>query len=415
MASPTQADRTPVNSPDRLDSWKEIAVYLGRSVPTVQRWEKNEDLPVHRHPHEKQGSVYAYRSELDRWYHETGTRTSQGPLPLRRTALKTFQTCLSFVGTHWRKVLISALIVGFVTAVLAIWMVRAAKIRWARHQALPQIEQLGNSDSPYFANGDDSHFRAYQLAEVAEGYIGGDSRLEKLRATLSHTVNVTTDPPGADLYVSSYSGQENLYWGRSPLLQARVPRGFLHWRAQKPGYRTADAILGQWTDQMHLVLDPEGNSAPNMVRVAGGKFELELTHLGPQPSFELDDYWIDKYEVSNRDFKKFIEAGGYSDPKFWKYPFVKDGRQLSFSAAMQLFVDRTGRPGPATWEAGDFPEGKGDYAVTGVSWYEGAAYAEFAGKKLPTVFHWVRAAGIFATAAISPLSNFSGKGLAHRG
>jgi hypothetical protein len=52
---------------DRLDSWKEIANYLRRDVRTVQRWEKTERLPVHRHLHEKQGSVYALKSEVDLW------------------------------------------------------------------------------------------------------------------------------------------------------------------------------------------------------------------------------------------------------------------------------------------------------------------------------------------------------------
>src|SRR5688500_14259503 len=50
---------------DRLDSWKEIAAYLKRDVKTVQRWEKREGMPVRRHVHEKLGSVYAFRSELD--------------------------------------------------------------------------------------------------------------------------------------------------------------------------------------------------------------------------------------------------------------------------------------------------------------------------------------------------------------
>src|SRR5437899_12644331 len=52
---------------DRLDSWKEIASYLGREVRTVQSWEKSEGLPVHRHQHARQGSVYAFKSELDGW------------------------------------------------------------------------------------------------------------------------------------------------------------------------------------------------------------------------------------------------------------------------------------------------------------------------------------------------------------
>jgi hypothetical protein len=52
---------------------------------------------------------------------------------------------------------------------------------------------------------------------------------------------------------------------------------------------------------------------------------------------------------------------------------------------MDLFRDATGRPGPSTWEGGRYPEGKADYPVSGVSWFEAAAYAEFAGKALPVI------------------------------
>src|ERR1700676_4884724 len=61
-ASPSER---PTKSP--LDSWKEIAAYLDRDVTTVQRWEKREGMPVHRHVHDKRGSVYALGSELDAW------------------------------------------------------------------------------------------------------------------------------------------------------------------------------------------------------------------------------------------------------------------------------------------------------------------------------------------------------------
>src|ERR1700753_3776018 len=56
------------NPADRLDSWKEIAVFLKRDVRTVQRWEKKEGLPVYRHLHDKLGSIYAYRNELNEWF-----------------------------------------------------------------------------------------------------------------------------------------------------------------------------------------------------------------------------------------------------------------------------------------------------------------------------------------------------------
>src|ERR1700734_4193686 len=62
---------------DRLDSWKEIAVYLNRDVTTVQRWEKREGMPVHRHVHEKRGSVYALTEELDAWIQSRRLRADE--------------------------------------------------------------------------------------------------------------------------------------------------------------------------------------------------------------------------------------------------------------------------------------------------------------------------------------------------
>ena len=68
--------RTP-QSEDRLDSWKEIAAYLKRDVRTVQRWEKREEMPVHRHLHDRIGSVYASRADLDAWMRSRNLRSGQ--------------------------------------------------------------------------------------------------------------------------------------------------------------------------------------------------------------------------------------------------------------------------------------------------------------------------------------------------
>ena len=69
----------PVEKPSekRLDSWKEIAAYLNRDVTTVQRWEKREGMPVHRHLHDRVGSVYAFRAELDQWAQSRKLQTEQ--------------------------------------------------------------------------------------------------------------------------------------------------------------------------------------------------------------------------------------------------------------------------------------------------------------------------------------------------
>src|SRR5271170_599529 len=63
---------------DRLDSWKKIASYLKRDVSTVQRWERREAMPIHRHLHDKQGSVFAFRSELDAWWVSRHVRLTEG-------------------------------------------------------------------------------------------------------------------------------------------------------------------------------------------------------------------------------------------------------------------------------------------------------------------------------------------------
>ena len=69
-----------VSPGDRLESWKEIAGYLNRSVRTVRRWEGQAGLPIHRLQHESRGSVYAFKSELDAW-RESRTQLMEVELP----------------------------------------------------------------------------------------------------------------------------------------------------------------------------------------------------------------------------------------------------------------------------------------------------------------------------------------------
>ena len=81
-------------------------------------------------------------------------------------------------------------------------------------------------------------------------------------------------------------------------------------------------------------------------------------------------------------------------------------RTVSWEEAVLEFRDTTGRPGPSTWELGTYPEGQDDWPVRGVSWFEAAAYAQFAGKSLPTVHHWRLAAAMGIHCAILAWSNF---------
>jgi len=303
---------------------------------------------------------------------------------------------------------IAALLLG------GVWFVkRNAKIRWAREQVLPQIAQLAENMRSV---------DAYNLARQAEPYIPNDPMLQRLWPEISRTVTIHSQPEGADVYMREYTAKDDKweYVGHTPIENYRIPWAFFRWKLGKPGYVTAEIASGGKADRplmfpetsggFTVELQKEGSVPPGMVFVKGGNFGLESPGLDNLPAVQVPDYFLDKYDVTNKQFKEFVDAGGYQKQEYWKQPFVKHGRALSWKEAMAQFRDRTDRPGPATWSLGDYPEGQEDYPVSGVSWHEAVAYAEFAGKSLPTVYHWNHAAGTWAVSYIAPLSNFGGQG-----
>jgi formylglycine-generating enzyme required for sulfatase activity len=75
---------------------------------------------------------------------------------------------------------------------------------------------------------------------------------------------------------------------------------------------------------------------------------------------KLEDFLIDKFEVTKRKYKKFMDASGYRDPKYWKSPFLEDKRLLSFREAMLPFRDKADRSAPSSWEVGTYAPGRGN-------------------------------------------------------
>ena len=295
------------------------------------------------------------------------------------------------------------------TVSAAIWFgVESYRTRWARNEALPEIARLAEKGQ---------YIAACDLAGQAEQIIPNDPLLAKLWPQISRLVSIQTTPPGADVYMKEYAAV-NRSWshlGRSPLAGVRIPPGYFRWRITKDGFTAVEAAGPLADATMTFTLDKEGAGPGGMVRVPAGKFVANLAgfgYIGPLP---LAEYWVDKYEVTNKQFKEFVDRGGYQKREYWKHKFVKDGRVLSWEQAVAEFRDATGRPGPSTWEAGTYPDGKDDFPVSGVSWYEAAAYAEFAGKSLPTLYHWYQAAQVAAAPYSVPLSNFGGTGPARVG
>jgi formylglycine-generating enzyme required for sulfatase activity/pimeloyl-ACP methyl ester carboxylesterase len=317
---------------------------------------------------------------------------------------------------HRARRLPAALIGGAVlvaTLGAALWLGpgrHARERRWARERAIPQLLALAE-------NGEWE--TAYALARRVDAILPKDSLFNTLRPKFARRSSIRTNPAGATVWRKAY-GAPDATWillGRTPLDSALLSLGGSggynanRLRIEAPGRRTLELVGLPFRDSV-ITLDREGSLPPEMVRIAGGELNVFYSGFEHVKPIRLGDYLMDRFEVTNREFKRFADSGGYRRRDLWEHPFVKDGRVIPWEPAIALMTDRTGRPGPSTWEAGEYPAGQENYPVGGVSWYEAAAFAKFAGKALPTVAHWNHAASVYNSAWIVPLSNFSGQGAA---
>ncbi len=308
------------------------------------------------------------------------------------------------------KIAIAAAVVAAV-AIGGTWAWRSSSARTARNVTLPEALRLADLDR---------HGEAFLLATEAERAIGDDPILAALWPRISATIDIRSTPEGADVFFGVIGDDAWHPVGKTPLAKVRVPRGLLRWRIAKPGFESLDLIrsstflpfqpLGLTTD---LTLAAPGALPAGMARVSVSSdagLALTLTGFDYNQDVPAPSFFIDRLEVTNAEFKAFVDAGGYNKAEYWMEPFVEHGKPVERAAAMDRFRDRTGRPGPATWQGGAPPPGQENVPVGGVSWYEAAAFAAFKGKRLPTIYHWAYAAGLQLGDAITRTSNFGGTG-----
>jgi serine/threonine protein kinase/formylglycine-generating enzyme required for sulfatase activity len=296
----------------------------------------------------------------------------------------------------WRPAVLATVIA--MLAASGWFAVRVSNVRWAKSR-LSQISTFAEAKQ---------YFDAYDLAVAVEPYLPGDPVLAGVMPVISDVVSVTTTPPGATVYLKRFTKEASAparkALGMTPLTNVRIARGEYILSIEKDGFASLErTVSGLATRSGALTITPppirldmrllKTDAQPaRMVAVPGGNYRLVSWSRPTDRRVPLTDYFIDKYEVSNSEYKEFINAGGYLKRDLWKHMFAKDGRPVSWDEAMRMLVDRTGLPGPRTWSNQSFPDGKGDYPVSDVSWYEAEAYAAFRGKRLPTVFEWEKAA-----------------------
>ena len=279
----------------------------------------------------------------------------------------------------------------------------------ARNELLPEIQAM---QATMFR----SNRQLFDKAMEAETYLPNDPILAKLWPSIATTVSIDTKPAGAEVVWKDYDTPQAAWRsaGVTPFKDVKVPRDFMRLEVRKAGYQTIELAAPRFTVGIRpiverLTLDSIGKLPQNMIRIPKSTTEMEVVGIEKYGPKDVPEFLIDKFEVTNKQFKAFVDAGGYRDTAYWTAPIMEGGKVIPLNAALAKFTDRTGQQGPATWEAGTYPDGEEDHPVTGVSWYEAAAYAAYAHKQLPTVFHWAAVADTARSEFLLPLSNFSGK------
>jgi len=204
--------------------------------------------------------------------------------------------------------------------------------------------------------------------QVTVTYDVSDAEGDQVTARLICSSNNGAD---FDLLPVSVSGNVNIAMAPGPGKQ-------ILWNA------AADYPGRYWSQVVAKVVVSQGpSSSGEMVFVPAGNFTMGSTNFGeceyPIHTVYLDAFYIDKYEVTNAQFKAFIDAGGYTTQAYW-------------SPAGWSW--RFGRSEPAYWTSAGVNAGPGypGFPVIGVSYYEAEAYAAFAGKRLPTEAEWEKGA-----------------------
>ena len=179
----------------------------------------------------------------------------------------------------------------------------------------------------------------------------------------------------------------------------RIPKGRLKYKFQSENHKTVERL---WAirDSLSVTLYQDKPVSEKMVYIKRGTRKLRvagLDHFDPQP---IADYQIDKFEVTNEEYAQFIENGGYDTDSLWSF------KELSGVDYKNIFIDKTGFKGPSSWELGTFPDNESDYPVSGISWFEAAAYCRSIGKSLPNIYQWDYAATLGFSGDIIGRSNF---------
>lgn len=320
---------------------------------------------------------------------------------------------ITTVGSSYRRRVKNILIVlvSLIALTLISWPVFTnwRNKNWARNEAPIKIQEMMDQNR---------NWEAFRIWEKAARFIPDAPDLKTFESAFVTQISLNSEHDGVSVFRKPHNSEVSSYElvGTTPFENRNVFNGTSSWMFAKIGYDTLYKLSWPYNFDDGMIEMPKTGVYPiGMVKIDGSNFPIMIPGISHIKREKLNAFLADKYEVTNEDFKKFVEIGGYTNLDYWKYKFEKDGKKLNFNDAMALLTDATDHRGPAGWELGDFPDDTENYPVTGISWYEAAAYAQFAGKALPTMYHWNLMASTWYSEFFVPLSNFEAKGLSQVG
>ncbi len=377
-------DRTPE---DRLESWKEIAAYMRRDVKTVQRWEKREGMPVHRHLHDKMGSVYAFRTELDAWTshrrpttpHEASIREAQPHFAQRSRWL----WALAAVGT--------VLVAGVVISVM-----------WARRDRANPLENAHFLQLTDF-DGIEQAATISRDGKLAAFLSDRDGRMDvwvtQVGSGDSHnlTQGAARDVVNPSIRALGFSPDGTLvtFWARR--LDASQHSETSVWGVPILGGSPRVYLDGvaeyDWTDDgKRLVYHTSGDGDPTFIREAAGKSEASHLFSAPTglhshfPLWSPDRafiYFVQGSVPDRMDIWRITPTGGTparmtNHDAVVSYPVFLDARTLLY-----LATDRDGS-GPWIYSM-DIERRVPRRAVSGIERYTSLAASDDGRRLVATV------------------------------
>jgi dienelactone hydrolase len=296
----------------------------------------------------------------------------------------------------------AAVVLMLVSAGLAAWVfARRAEAERERAETVNRVEQLADVGR---------YVDVWSVAGEALRRWPDDARLRRAFEGSTHLVTIASEPSEAGVMFKAYTEPDGewIRLGTTPLNGVRAPLGMLRWKLVKAGFEPLEARLEVGLPAA-AAGRPDFEARPIRLHRAGeGIPGAVFVPAGESMGYQLADYWIDRTEVTNREFKQFLDGGGYENPGFWT-TLVQSSPRGNQTTGAARFRDRTGQPGPSIWELGAYAPGEADHPVRGVSWFEAAAYCTSQQKTLPTVFHWRRAFGATFFLEVVTLGNFSGR------